>query len=169
MADKHPNQNVDSDGCGINTDASDDSIASHIEENVANVDSVSEDPSLEGLVLFANIDTMDATDEQKEMYDEMASLYEQNFKTFVRKNMDYGSSFLTSGEIDMVYGDVWENSRQANLYKTFTRIQDKNQRFYNLAFDGGSDHVGEDLQEVALDAANYWMMIAWLSSGVTDE
>lgn len=106
-----------------------------------------------------------ATDEQVEMYGEMATLFGDAFQTFVEKNLDYGSSFLTAGQVEQVLdqgGGPFESERQANLYKLFTRLQDKNQRFYNLVFGGGDDHVGEAAMDTAVDAAVYWFMVAWL-------
>lgn len=104
-----------------------------------------------------------ASDEQIAMYREMATLFEDRFHTFVEKNMDYGSSFQTAGQVDQILGGgPFDSAEKANLYKLFTRIQDKDQRFYQLMFGGGEDHVGEAAADTAGDAMVYWAMIAWL-------
>lgn len=102
---------------------------------------------------------------QVNLYREMAELFGQRFATFVAKNLDYGSSFLTAGQVDEVLagGDgPFDGSKEANLYKLFTRIQDKDQRFYQQAFCGGDDLVGEAAAETAGDAGVYWFMVEWL-------
>lgn len=104
-----------------------------------------------------------ASQSQLEMYEEMATLFENRFETFVTKNLDYDSSFLTAGKIDEIYGGgPFGNSTHANLYKLFTRIQDKDQRFYSLVFGSGENLVGEKPAETAGDAAVYWLMVNWL-------
>lgn len=106
-----------------------------------------------------------ATQEQRQMYSEMASLFAEAFGTFMQKNVDYGSSFLTAGQVEQALdqGDgPFDSVQESNLYKLFTRIQDKDQRFYNLVFGGGEDHVGEAAAETAQDAAVYWFMVTWL-------
>lgn len=117
------------------------------------------------ITLETEVEVRGATDEQVEMYREMAALFEQRFALFVEKNLDYGSSFLSAGNIDMELSNgngPFNDAKQANLYKLFTRIQDKNQRFYQQSFCGGEDHVGEAAAETAGDAAVYWFMVNWL-------
>lgn len=116
------------------------------------------------VTLEITVDTTDATAQQQRLYEEMASLFEDRFALFVNKNIDYGSSFLTAGEVDMALDDgsgPFDDMMEANLYKLFTRIQDKNQRFYHQMFCDGGDHVGEDIAETAGDAMVYWAMVAW--------
>jgi len=108
-----------------------------------------------------------ASDEQHKLFEQMAELFEQRLQLFIDKNVDYGSSFLTAGEIEQVLdsgGGPFDSATDANLYKLFTRIQDKNQRFYQQAFGGGENAVGEDLAETAGDAAVYWMIINWMAT-----
>lgn len=106
-----------------------------------------------------------ATEEQAQMYVEMAAIFEEMYEQFVSKNLDYGSSFLTAGEVDMAYDQgagPFATEQEANLYKTFTRIQDKDSRFYNQAFGGGQNRVDEDADETAGDAGVYWFMVVWM-------
>lgn len=110
-------------------------------------------------------DTTGASDEQLDMYEQMANLFAEQFEEFVNKNLDYDSSFLSAGEVDQILDSgegPFEGAKEANLYKVFTRIQDKDQRFYSQTFCGNEDRVGEDEVETATDAATYWFMIAWL-------
>lgn len=115
------------------------------------------------VTLELELEVPGATDEQLSMYREMAELFEERFALFVEKNLDYDSSFLTAGEVDAIYGGgPFENAQHANLYKLFTRIQDKDQRFYSLVFGSGEDLVGEKPAETAGDAGVYWFMVEWL-------
>lgn len=115
----------------------------------------------------ASVDVSGATEEQVEMYEQMASLFGERFETFVTKNLDYGSSFLTAGQVDQALGGKhpekpFDSAEEANLYKLFTRIQDKDQRFYQQAFCNGQNHVEESVAETAGDAGVYWFMVEWL-------
>jgi len=115
--------------------------------------------------LVAEMDTDAATDEQIEMYEQMAAIFEDCFETFVQKNLDYNSSFLSAGKVDTIFDNgegPFDSAYDANLYKVFTRIQDKDQRFYSQAFCNNDDRVGEDVAETASDAATYWMMLVWM-------
>ena len=106
-----------------------------------------------------------ASDQQLQMYEEMAALFADRFETFVSKNLDYDSSFLTAGQVEQALdsGDgPFDSEEEANLYKLFTRIQDKDQRFYSLVFGSSEDLVGEPAAETAGDAAVYWFMVNWL-------
>ncbi|AGF91234.1 hypothetical protein HAPG_00048 [Halorubrum phage GNf2] len=113
-----------------------------------------------------------ADDEQHRLFEEMSELFEERLQLFVDKNIDYSSSFLTAGEVEQVLDDgggPFESAEDANLYKLFTRIQDKNQRFYQQAFGGGEQRVDESAVETAGDAAVYWFMVNWLLSYSEDE
>lgn len=115
--------------------------------------------------LSAEVDVEGASGQQVAMYQEMADIFAERFKLFVKKNLDYDSSFLTAGVVEQALdngGGPFDNSKEANLYKLFTRIQDKDQRFYSLAFTGNEDRVGEAAAETAGDAAVYWFMVQWL-------
>jgi len=117
------------------------------------------------VTLTTTVDTTGATDEQQQMYEEMARLFENRFALFVNKNLDYDSSFLSAGKVEQALdsgGGPFDSVTEANLYKLFTRIQDKDQRFYSLAFTDNEDRVGETAAETAGDAAVYWLMVEWL-------
>lgn len=117
------------------------------------------------VTLEVEVDVSGATDEQVEMYREMADIFEDRFALFVQKNLDYDSSFLSAGKVEQALdsgGGPFDSEREANLYKLFTRIQDKDQRFYSLAFTGNEDRVGESAAETAGDAGVYWFMVQWL-------
>jgi len=117
------------------------------------------------VTLEVEVDAEGATDEQLAMYQQMADIFGERFETFVEKNLDYDSSFLSAGKVDQVLdsGDgPFDSEFQANLYKVFTRIQDKDQRFYSLAFCNNDDRVGESAAETAGDAGVYWFMVEWM-------
>lgn len=126
----------------------------------------------EYVTLTTTVDAEGASDEQLEMYREMATLFAEGFELFVKKNIDYDSSFLSAGKVDQILdnGDgPFDSEFEANLFKLFTRIQDKNQRFYSLAFCNNDDTVGEQMSETAADAAVYWFMVAWMLHYAEDE
>jgi hypothetical protein len=117
------------------------------------------------VTLSMEVEAPGASEQQLEMYQEMAALFEDRFETFISKNLDYDSSFLTAGKVEQALdsGDgPFDSERQSNLYKLFTRIQDKDQRFYSLVFGSGEDLVDEPAAETAGDAAVYWFMVNWL-------
>lgn len=115
------------------------------------------------IALETCVDASGATDEQLQMYHEMADMVEDNFRLFVEKNRDYGSSFVTGGEVEQAMGGhVFDDAQSAAAYQLLTRIYDKKQRIYNLLYGDESDHVGEPTKETALDMANYALMLAWL-------
>jgi len=117
----------------------------------------------ETVTLEIEVPAPGATDDQLAMYREMADIFATRFETFVEKNLDYDSSFLTAGQVDAIYGGgPFEDATHANLYKLFTRIQDKDQRFYSLVFGSGENLVGEKPAETAGDAGVYWFMVEWL-------
>lgn len=119
--------------------------------------------SEETVTLEVEVPAPGATEQQIQMYQQMAELFEERFETFVSKNLDYDSSFLTAGEVDAIYGGgPFDNATHANLYKLFTRIQDKDQRFYSLVFGDGENLVNEKPAETAGDAGVYWFMVEWL-------
>jgi hypothetical protein len=117
------------------------------------------------VTLEVEVDISGATEQQAEMYQEMADIFGSRFELFVQKNLDYDSSFLSAGKVEQALdsgGGPFDSVEEANLYKLFTRIQDKDQRFYSLAFTDNEDRVGEAAAETAGDAAVYWFMVQWL-------
>jgi hypothetical protein len=117
------------------------------------------------VTLEVEVDVSGASEQQVEMYREMADIFGDRFALFVEKNIDYDSSFLSAGKVEQALdsgGGPFDSEREANLYKLFTRIQDKDQRFYSLAFTDNEDRVGETAAETAGDAGVYWFMVQWL-------
>lgn len=114
------------------------------------------------VMVGASVDVSEASEQQKRMYLTMAEMVESNYKVFVNKNLDYSSSFLVGGQKDALHdGGPFDTPREANLYQTYTRIQDKDNRFYNLVFNDHDRQVNdEDVIDVCLDAANYYLMLA---------
>jgi len=111
------------------------------------------------ITLSAGVDAAGATAEQREMYREIADIFERRFELFVQKNLDYDSSFLSAGKVEQALdsgGGPFDTVEEANLYKLFTRIQDKDQRFYSLAFTDNEYRVGEAAAETAGDAAIWY-------------
>ena len=119
----------------------------------------------ETVTLEVEVDVSAASEQQQSMYEDMAKIFGDRFELFIEKNLDYDSSFLSAGKVEQALdnGDgPFDSERQSNLYKLFTRIQDKDQRFYSLAFTDNEDRVGETAAETAGDAGVYWFMVQWL-------
>lgn len=117
----------------------------------------------DAVALDCLVNVSDATDEQKQMYRQLASIYEDQFKTVVQKNMDYSSSFLQGGVRDANRdGGPFDEPLLANLYKLWTRNDDKGDRFYEQVFGGGNYFVGENVSETSGDAMNYWALTTWM-------
>lgn len=117
------------------------------------------------LMMAKAVDVSDVDGTQQQMYREMARLFEEQFELFINKNRDYDSSFETGGEVEQLLGDgPFDDAETANLYKLFTRIGDKRQRFFTQAFCNGDDNVNESLHETAKDAMNYYAMLAYLTN-----
>ena len=78
----------------------------------------------------------------------MRKAYDENYKTFLKKNADYGSSFEESlNELGIIAG--------------VTRILDKFNRLKNLV--KSKAQVKESLSDTLKDMANYCLMLAvWL-------
>lgn len=126
--------------------------------------SISDDGGENTVELHTAVDVHGASAEQKEMYRTMSEMFERQFRTFVEKNMDYGSSFETAGQVDQLLGEgPFDSALEANLYKLFTRMQDKQQRLYQLSFCENERHVdGESNRDTAKDLMNYAAMFAYL-------
>jgi len=108
--------------------------------------------------------------ERLQMYREFATLYEDLFHTFCRKNQQYGNTFVKSGQIESGReGGPFSDPVQASLYQVYTRTGDKRGRFYNLVFGNGGDGFNESAFDTALDAANYWIQMAYLIKHGGDE
>jgi len=50
--------------------------------------------------LDIDVDAEGASDDQLEMYEEMAEIFEDRFALFIEKNLDYDSSFLSAGKVE---------------------------------------------------------------------
>lgn len=112
--------------------------------------------------LDTSINTEGATESQLWMFAEISELVESNFETLVEKNLDYGTAFLNGAVREHVGSESpFDDSLDTALYRLFTRVGDKRERFQQQVIGEGSDRVNEDAVETALDAANYWLLIAW--------
>lgn len=91
--------------------------------------------------------------------------YAENIETFLRKNRDYGSSFLDSAKMEsiMKHGEVRRDELPRFIAKQiFVRgFMDKLSRFYQLAFVNDGELVGdESIDDTLLDMGNYAVMLA---------
>jgi len=92
-------------------------------------------------------------------------LYETNAATFIRKNEDYGSSFVKSGMIASIYetGEVDPDVVIEHIARQISvRMQDKQARLYQtlLADDHDRRVADESTIDTLLDLGNYAIMLA---------
>ena len=107
------------------------------------------------------VDGTDLNDTEARVLD----TYGENIETFLRKNRDYGSSFLDSAKIESIlkHGEVREGEMPEFIARQiFVRgFMDKMSRFYQLAFVNDGELVGdESIDDTLLDMANYATMLA---------
>ena len=107
------------------------------------------------------VDGTDLTETEQHVVD----TYAENIETFLRKNRDYGSSFLDSAKIESIlkHGEVREDEMPEFIARQiFVRgFMDKVSRFYQLAFVNDGELVGdESVDDTLLDMANYATMLA---------
>jgi hypothetical protein len=120
--------------------------------------------------LQAEADVSPLNAHERVMVERVARLSEQNFRTFVAKNIDYGASYRTTGRVESELTDgLFEDPLKANAYHILVRLMDKRHRLYRQLFGDGGDNVNESTVETALDAANYYLMLAALLEAETDD
>jgi len=116
---------------------------------------------VDSVTLHADVSVPDASEAETERYEQMAQLLEDNFLTFIDKDRQYGSAYSTLAEIHETYEmNVFDSPLDASLFGLFTRLSDKQQRFATLAFSDTKRYDEESLRDTALDAANYWLLVA---------
>lgn len=113
------------------------------------------------VALATAVDVTEASDEQHQMYQDMARMVEDNYETFVNKNMSYGNSFLNT-EVGLNEGGPFDSQLESNANGLMVRMTDKMTRLENILLTDSEDRVGEKAVETALDLANYSTMLAYL-------
>lgn len=106
------------------------------------------------------VDGIDLDDDQQRIVD----LYADNIKTFIRKNMDYGNSFVRSAKVMCIYkhGEITPDKLvQEIAEQIFVRMQDKQSRTFEVVVDGNEREVENETGiETLLDWSNYAVMLA---------
>jgi len=107
------------------------------------------------------LDGLDPDTDQQRVLD----LYERNVETFIRKNRDYGSSFVKSGMIASIYecGEIDPDIVIEHIARQLSvRMQDKQARLYQtlLADDHERQVADESTVDSLLDLGNYAIMLA---------
>lgn len=123
------------------------------------VDSV----ELDGLEVAVHVDLPDHV-ETEEIQQRVVEEYAGNIETFIRKNIDYGSSFATGPKIESLlkYGEVRDGEIPKLAAKQiFVRgFLDKLSRFYSLYLEDNEATVDESVMDTLLDLGNYSHMLA---------
>lgn len=111
-----------------------------------------------------SVSGIDLDDQQQTIID----TYEETIETFLRKNQDYGNSFVRSAKMESLlkYGEIRSDEIPMLISKQiFVRgFLDKLNRFYELtdfSGDGSVQHVSEEsVRDTLLDLGNYAIMLA---------
>lgn len=103
--------------------------------------------------------------EVDETHERVLDVYEETIETFIRKNIDYGSSFDNSAKVESIlkHGEIRDDDLpQLVSRQIFVRgFLDKISRFYQLAFENDDAMVeDEDLDDTLRDLGNYAIMLA---------
>lgn len=118
---------------------------------------------LEGLSVSIDVELPDDV-EPSEVQQQVVTEYGLNIETFIRKNLDYGSSFSNGPKIESIlkYGEVREEEIGRLMAKQiFVRgFLDKISRFYNLYVEDEDATVDESVMDTVLDLGNYAHMLA---------
>lgn len=106
------------------------------------------------------VDGVEIDDVQKRVID----VYEETIETFIRKNIDYGSSFSDSAKVESIlkYGEIRnEDLPEIVSRQIFVRgFLDKISRFYQLAFENDEAMVDDEaLDDTLQDLGNYALML----------
>lgn len=95
------------------------------------------------------------------LYRELLDIVQSNLQTLVDKNQDYGD--IRESARTMADMGVFDDPETAFAHRGFSRLTEKHSRYAQLQFNDTERRVAdEDLEEVCLDAMNYWLWQAWL-------
>ena len=98
--------------------------------------------------------------------EQVKKLFDENKELFIKKNENYGCSYLKSAEIInlILEGHILnlETIDDHVAYQLITRMMDKIIRFCNLRFTSQEDKVEEKLTDTASDLSVYSLMLAEL-------
>lgn len=113
------------------------------------------------LSMSVTVDISDMDDDDKEILEALAALYEESFQESVDKSRDYGWSFLVTGEkLTLGDGAPFENHTRSQAYGLLTRSGDKRQRIIQNLYGNGSSEVSDPPCVTAQENANYMMFLA---------
>jgi len=97
----------------------------------------------------------------------VVDMYGELIETFIRKNRDYGDSYVRSAAIMCYYrhGKITDELLlECIAEQVFVRMLDKQSRFHELMLEGGPSNGGavddERIDDTLLDWANYCVMLA---------
>jgi len=115
------------------------------------------------LSMSVTVDISDMDDDDREILEALAALYEQNFKRIVEKNRDYGWSFLVTGEkLTLSEGSPFDNPTRSQAFGLLTRSGDKRERLIENLYGDGDANVSDEPSVTAREAANYMMFLSFV-------
>lgn len=113
------------------------------------------------LSMSVTVDISDMDTHSKQIFEELASIYEDNFMEIVEKNRDYQWSFLTTGEkLSMSDGVPFDNAARAQAFGLLTRSGDKRERLIENIYGDGDANVSDSPATTAREAANYYLFLS---------
>jgi len=115
------------------------------------------------LSMSVTVDISDMDDDDREILEALADMYERNFQTLVQKNRDYGWSFLVTGEkLTLSEGSPFDNHTRSQAYGLLSRSGDKRERIIENLYGDGDAAVSDEPSVTAREAANYMMFLSFV-------
>ena len=106
----------------------------------------------------------------KSHVDNVCEIFEQRKDVFMKKNQDYGCSYIKSGEIMNYILDgkqpILKTAEDHMAYQLIIRKLDKLLRFCNLRFTEHKDQVGEKIVDTISDDGVYSFMLAEIEENI---
>lgn len=117
----------------------------------------------ESVTLSVTVDVSDMAPSDREAFQHLARLYESAFEEVVSKNRDYSWSFLRTGA-KLAHSDAtpFSDPARSQAYGLLTRVGDKHERLVENVYGQGDAAVSAPASETALEAANYYVFLAFV-------
>lgn len=108
------------------------------------------------------VDVSEMGHRDKEAIGQLADLYEDCFAEVVAKNRDYSWSFLRTGQkLADTPATPFDDPVRAQVFGLLTRLGDKHERLTENIYGNGDAAVSDDPATTAMEAANYYLFIAF--------
>lgn len=115
------------------------------------------------VTMEVTVDVTDMDDDAVEVLTKLSSIYEDAFSEVVRKNRDYGFSFLKTGcKLAQTDATPFESAARTQAFGLLTRTGDKRERLLENVYGDGDAAVSDDADVTAMEAANYYVFLSFV-------